>query len=68
MSEQKVVITIDDEGRITAKTSGFKGDTCLDALNDLLDLEGSVSSMKKTDEFHQPVQVQSELTQALKRK
>lgn len=53
MPEQKVTIIIDDEGSITAKTSGFKGETCLDALEELLEIDGVVSSVKKTDEYHQ---------------
>lgn len=53
MPEQRVIITIDEDGGFTAKTSGFKGESCLEALDELLDLEGVVSSMKKTDEFHQ---------------
>lgn len=53
MPEQKIVLTIDDEGAIVAKTSGFKGDSCLEALDVLLQLEGVVSQMKKTDEYHQ---------------
>lgn len=53
MPEQKIVLTIDDEGAIVAKTSGFKGDSCLEALDALLQLEGVVSHMKKTDEYHQ---------------
>ncbi|ANC00169.1 DUF2997 domain-containing protein [Vibrio parahaemolyticus] len=53
MPEQKIVITIDEEGSITAKTTGFKGESCLSALDELLELDGAVSSIKKTDEFHQ---------------
>lgn len=53
MPEQKITITIDDEGGITAKTSGFKGETCLGALEELLEIDGVVSSVKKTDEYHQ---------------
>ena len=53
MPEQKITITIDDEGSITAKTSGFKGGACLDALEELLEIDGVVSSVKKTDEYKQ---------------
>ncbi|MGR5407622.1 DUF2997 domain-containing protein [Vibrio sp. PNB22_8_1] len=53
MPEQKVVITIDQDGAVSAKTSGFKGDTCLAALDELLDLDGAVTQVKKTDEYHQ---------------
>ena len=53
MPEQKITITIDDEGSITAKTSGFKGEACFDALEELLEIDGVVSSVKKTDEYKQ---------------
>lgn len=53
MPEQKITITIDDEGSITAKTSGFKGEACLDALDEILEMEGVVSNAKKTDEYYQ---------------
>lgn len=58
MPEQKIVITIDEEGGLTAKTSGYKGESCLEALDELLNLEGTVTSLKKTDEFHQQQEVQ----------
>jgi len=53
MPEQRVVITIDDEGRVMARTHGFKGVSCVEALDDLLELDGVVGHAKKTDEFHQ---------------
>lgn len=67
MPEQKIVITIDEDGGITAKTSGFKGESCLEALDELLDLEGVVSNLKKTDEFNQQQTVQLDRTQKIKR-
>lgn len=56
MPEQKITLTIDDDGTITAKTSGFKGESCLEALDELLNLDGVVSSVKKTDEYQQQAQ------------
>ncbi|ASY78072.1 DUF2997 domain-containing protein [Pectobacterium polaris] len=56
MPQQKITLTIDDDGAISAKTSGFKGESCLEALDELLNLEGVVSSVKKTDEYHQQPQ------------
>jgi hypothetical protein len=53
MPEQKVVVTIDEDGGLTAKTSGFKGETCLSALDELLSLDGVISHVKTTDEYHQ---------------
>lgn len=68
MPEQKIVITIDEEGAINAKTSGFKGESCLEALDELLDLEGSVTQLKKTDEYHQQQTIQQNSSISLKRK
>ncbi len=68
MPEQKIVITIDEEGGITAKTSGFNGESCLEALDELLNLEGAVTSIKKTDEFHQKQTVQLGRLQEIKRR
>ena len=67
MPEQKIVITIDDDGAITAKTSGFKSESCLEALNNLLDLDGAVSNLKKTDEYHQKQLIQQGRVQEIKR-
>ena len=59
MAEQRITLTIDEQGAITAKTQGFKGQACLEALDALLDLEDNVTSLKKTDEFHQQATTQS---------
>lgn len=67
MPEQKITITIDDEGSITAKTSGFKGETCLDALEELLEIDGVVSSVKKTDEYQQSQSINQSHIQKNKR-
>ena len=68
MPEQKVVITIDDEGGLIAKTSGFKGESCLEALDDLLDMTGGVSNLKKTDEFSQKQSIEQGRLQQVKGK
>ena len=68
MPEQKITLTIDDDGAITAKTSGFKGESCLEALDELLSLEGVVSNVKKTDEYHQQQTKQTTRVQSLKGK
>lgn len=67
MPEQRIVITIDEEGCITAKTSGFKGNSCLESLDELLNLEGKVTNLKKTDEFHQQQTMELNTGQKLKR-
>lgn len=68
MPEQKITLTIDDDGAITAKTSGFKGESCLEALDKLLNLDGVVSNVKKTDEYHQQQTQQTNRVQSLKGK
>jgi hypothetical protein len=67
MPEQKIVITIDDNGGITAKTNGFKGDSCLSALDELLDFDGVISNIKKTDEYHQTHSIGLNRVQEIKR-
>lgn len=52
MPEQQITLTIDEEGAITAKTSGFNGESCLNALEDLLG-ETQVIDVKKTHEYDQ---------------
>lgn len=68
MPEQRIVITIDVDGGMTAKTSGFKGESCLEALDDLLDLTGKVSDVKKTDEFNQRQSLKQERVQQVGKK
>lgn len=68
MPEQKITLTIDEDGAISAKTSGFKGESCLEALDELLNLEGAVSSVKKTDEYHQQQTQQTTRAQSLRGK
>ena len=58
MPEQQITLTIDEEGAITAKTSGFKGETCLDALEELLGDTSGIIQAKTTDEYHQQQTVQ----------
>jgi hypothetical protein len=37
MNELRIIVEIDDEGRITADAEGFSGDACLTDLHELLD-------------------------------
>ena len=53
MAEQTITITIDENGKIKAETSGIKGEICLDTLQELLEDQGNLLSVKKTDEFYQ---------------
>ncbi|MCJ8314623.1 MAG: DUF2997 domain-containing protein [Saccharospirillaceae bacterium] len=53
MPEQQITLTIDEEGAITAKTAGFKGKSCLEALEKLLGNTTDIIQVKTTDEYHQ---------------
>lgn len=54
MAEQKITLIIDEDGSISAKTQGFAGTTCLEALDEIMD-EQAVASIHKTDEFNHDV-------------
>jgi len=53
MAEQTITITIDKNGKINAETIGIKGEMCLDELQELLEDEGALLSVKKSDEYFQ---------------
>jgi len=51
MKEQKIVVEIDHDGRITADAEGFSGDACLKELERLLDglSPGAPTVARKSD-------------------
>jgi hypothetical protein len=51
MKEQRIVVEIDGEGRITADAEGFSGDACLKELDRLLEglSAGTASVERKPD-------------------
>ncbi|MBP5724769.1 MAG: DUF2997 domain-containing protein [Bacteroidales bacterium] len=51
--EQRIVVTIDENGKINASTDGIKGEMCLTELQELLDEFDNLQSIKKTDEYYQ---------------
>jgi len=53
MAEQRIEITIDENGKINAATEGIKGEMCLAELQELLGAEDNLQSVAKTDEFYQ---------------
>ncbi|MDR1903714.1 MAG: DUF2997 domain-containing protein [Treponema sp.] len=53
MAEQRIVITLDENGKINAATEGIKGEMCLDELQELLGEIAELESISKTDEFYQ---------------
>lgn len=56
MPEQRIVIQINEDGQISAKTSGFKGDICIGALQDILGTEDVFADIKPTDDFYAQIQ------------
>lgn len=53
MGEQRIIIEINPDGSIKAKTDGFKGETCMTAIQELLGKDEFYSSVKPSDEFYQ---------------
>ena len=51
MAEQKITLIIDEEGTISAKTDGFQGEACIDALEELLDAM-TITQVRTTDDYH----------------
>ena len=62
MPQQKITITIDEDGKIIAKTSGFKGEVCVEALQDIMGADELFMSFEKTDEFNAKTAVQAKRT------
>lgn len=60
MAEQRIVITIDENGKINASTEGIKGEMCLDELQELLGSFEELQSINKTDEFYQSNELKSQ--------
>ncbi len=60
MAEQRIVITIDENGKINASTEGIKGEMCLDELQELLGNQEELQSINKTDEFYQANELKSQ--------
>lgn len=53
MAEQRIIITIDENGKIEATTEGLKGEVCLTDLQKILESDIATMSIKKTDEYYQ---------------
>lgn len=61
MAEQRIVVTIDGDGRIEATTDGIKGEMCLTELQELLGELADLKSVRKTDEYHQKAEVKTQV-------
>jgi hypothetical protein len=60
--EQRIVITVDENGKINAATEGIKGEMCLDELQELLDEAADLESFSKTDEYYQANELHTQKT------
>jgi hypothetical protein len=56
MPEKRIIITLNDDGTIKAQTDGFKGESCLEALEALLGTDAQLTQLNTTDEFSQHVE------------
>lgn len=57
MKEQRINITINEDGSLDLKTDGIKGEACLSEVEELLDELADIKEAKKTDEYYQKVNV-----------
>jgi hypothetical protein len=53
MREQRITVTIDAEGKMTAKTSGLKGETCIEELEALLSELAELDDVEHTREYQE---------------
>ena len=63
MKEERITITINEDGSFNVKTDGIKGEACLDEVNALLDELSNIKEIKKTDEYNQRVNTQEQRIQ-----
>ncbi|MEI0604998.1 DUF2997 domain-containing protein [Brachyspira alvinipulli] len=62
MREERITITINEDGSLNVKTDGIKGEACLEEVNALLDELSNIKEIKKTDEFNQKINTQNKNT------
>ena len=55
MKEQRINITINEDGSLDLKTDGIKGEACLSEVEEILDGLADIKDIKKTDEYYQKV-------------
>ena len=62
MREERITITINEDGSLNVKTDGIKGEACLEEVNALLDELSNIKEIKKSDEFNQKINTQNKNT------
>ena len=68
MPEQRIVVEIDENGKINAKTDGIKGEVCIAELQELLGEIADLESIDKTDEYSQHNDLHNQNIQTLGRR
>ncbi len=53
MKEEKIVVTINEDGSLDLKSDGIKGEACMAEVEALLSEDMDIKSDKKTDEYYQ---------------
>lgn len=67
MVEERIVVKIDEEGKISAYTEGFQGEACLEQLEELLAGIADLNDIKKTDDYYKKNLVQRQSKKEIKR-
>lgn len=62
MKEQRITVTINEDGSLDLKTDGIKGETCLAEVEEILNGLADIKEVKKTDEYYQKVAVSQKNT------
>ena len=57
MLEQRITVTINEDGSLDLKTDGIKGEACLSEVEGILSELADIKEVKKTDEYYQKVNV-----------
>lgn len=62
MKEEKIIITINEDGSLELKSVGIKGEACMGEIEALLSEDMDIKSDKKTDEYYQKVSQTQQVT------
>ena len=57
MLEQRITVTINEDGSLDLKTDGIKGEACLSEVEEILNELADIKEVKKTDEYYKKVNV-----------
>ena len=68
MKEYKITVVIEQDGSISADTEGFTGDSCIEALDCLLDEAGSTQTEDKKSGYYQKIKTKSQKRISIGRK